>query len=482
MNRKQVVRCAFGAALCALLMLAGCQRGGDIPQPPEPTVQTSVSPSPSPSPDREVEPVDFEDFLEEVNERRQAATEGEPLDLSAYMTDHPEQAQTYTDEELVLLTTNRGAGEELTKEQLLADVDSCFTLLKTTYGAYDYFGGDEVFAPLMAGVKEELEALEAPTAADLENALANALAQVVRDGHFRVGTHALRDSFSQEMYYVPGLYFDDPAGRTDDYIRPTIGPDGRICYWYAALSHDGSDLPGELDGETLSWTRAGTIRSDGTVFRTLEQSGVPVLVSRAMWAGMTSSKEKQLERLAACGGDYADAPLLVFDVMGNGGGDDGYILDWFEGWTGQYDPRRIVFARRLSQLARYAMPSYANYGEPGCWAGNAETGSWIEREGVTFVLTDKGVASSGESAVELFRTVENTLFIGGPTTGCALVPNNLAFYLPNSGLGLYFGTGLSAAEDVENRDGVGYLPDLWVEPLDARKAVFRLMEYYEMVG
>lgn len=468
-------------SLCAFLMMTGCQRGGKIPLPTAPTVEVSVVPSPPPSSDREAEPVSLDDFLSEVNERRRAVAEGEPLDLSPYMIDHPEQSHTYTDKEMETLTTYRGEGENLTKEQLLADVDSCFTLLKTTYGAYDYFGGDEVFAPLMAGVKGELEALDAPTAADLEDALADGLSKVVRDGHFQVGSHALRNDFSQEMYYVPGLYFDDPVGRSMDYVKPTVGPDGRICYWYAALSHDGSDLPTELDGETLAWTRAGTIRSDGTIFKELEEDGVPVLVSRAMWAATASPKEKQLERLAVCGGDYADAPLLVFDVMGNGGGDDGYILDWFEGWTGQYDPRRIAFARRLSQLACYVMPSYANYGEPGCWAGNMETGSWIEREGVTFVLTDKGVASSGESAVELFRTVENTLFVGGPTTGCALVPNNAAFYLPNSGLGLYFGTGLSVTGDVENRDGVGFFPDLWVEPQDARKAVFRLMEYYELI-
>lgn len=476
MSVKRVLAALLVIVLCGL---TACRE--ERPLPPDPTVQASVVPSPPPSPDREVEPVSLDDFLSEVNERRRAMAEGEPLDLSPYMTDHPEQAQTYTDEELALLTTNRGKGEDLTKEQLLADVDSCFALLKTTYGAYDYFGGDEVFAPLMEGVKGELEALEAPTAADLENALANALAQVARDGHFQVGSHALRDSFLQEMYYVPGLYFDDPAGRTADYVKPTIGPDGRICYWYAALSHDGSDLPGELDGETLAWTKAGTIRTDGRAFREEEVKGVPVLVSRAMRAS-SDSQTAQLERLAACGGDYADAPLLVFDVRGNGGGSDEHIMNWFEGWTGQNDPRRITFAHRLSQLARYAMPRYADYGEPGCWVIRMKTGSWIEREGLTFVLTDKGVASSGETAVEFFRTVGNILFVGGPTMGCALVPNNAAFYLPNSGLGLYFGTGLGMAEDVENRDGVGYLPDLWVEPLDARKAVFRLMEYYGLMN
>lgn len=474
-------RTLFGAgvlSLCVLLMLTGCQRRENVPLPTMPTVEVSAVPSPPPSPAQRIEPVELEDFLEEVNERRRAIAEGQPIDLSLYMVDHPEQSHIYTEAELETLTTYRGEGEELDKEELLADVDSCLTLLKTTYGAYDYFGGDDVFVPLMENVKRTLEKLDAPTTADLENALASELAQVVRDGHFRVGTHALRDSFSQEMYYVPGLYFDDPAGRTEDYLKPTIGPDGRICYWYAALSHDGSDLPAALDGETLAWEKAGTIRSDGTVFKELEQDGVPVLVSRAMWAAAASPKEKQLKRLAACGGDYADAPLLVFDVMGNGGGDDSYIMDWFRGWTGQDVQRRIAFASRLSQLARYAMPRYVRAGEAGCWAVSAKKGSWIEREGVTFVLTDKGTASSGESAVEFFRTVENTLFVGGPTTGCALVPNNVAFYLPNSSLGLYFGTGLSMTEDAENRDGVGFLPDLWVEPLDARKAVFRLMEYY----
>lgn len=481
MSRMKGRRALFGAgvlSLCAFLMLTGCQRRENVPLPTMPTVEVSAVPSPPPAPDQRVEPVELEDFLEEVNGRRRAIAEGQPIDLSPYTVDHPEQSRTYTEAELETLTTYRGETGALTREELLADVDSCFTLLKTTYGAYDYFGGDEVFAPLMENVKGMLEKLDAPTVADLENALANELAQVVRDGHFRVGTHALRDSFSQEMYYVPGLYFDDPAGRTDDYIRPTIGPDGRICYWYAALSHDGSNLPAEVDGETLAWEKAGRIRSDGTVFRELEQNGVPVLVSRAMWAAAASPKEKQLERLAACGGDYADASFLVFDVMGNGGGDDSYIMDWFRGWTGQDVQRRIAFARRLSQLARYAMPHYIRAGKAGCWSSSAKAGSWIEREGVAFVLTDKGTASSGESAVEFFRTVENTLFVGGPTTGCALVPNNVAFYLPNSSLGLYFGTGLSMTEDVENRDGVGYLPDLWVEPLDARKAVFRLMEYY----
>ena len=41
-----------------------------------------------------------------------------------------------------------------------------------------------------------------------------------------------------------------------------------------------------------------------------------------------------------------------------------------------------------------------------------------------------------------------------------------------------FGTGLGFHETMENRDGVGYAPDLWVNPPDAMEAVARLCRYY----
>ena len=80
--------------------------------------------------------------------------------------------------------------------------------------------------------------------------------------------------------------------------------------------------------------------------------------------------------------------------------------------------------------------------------------------------------------MEFLHTVENTLTVGIPTSGCSLGANHIDFYLPNTGLRLYFGTGLSFNETMENRDGVGYLPDLWVNPVEAPVAVARLCGYY----
>lgn len=80
--------------------------------------------------------------------------------------------------------------------------------------------------------------------------------------------------------------------------------------------------------------------------------------------------------------------------------------------------------------------------------------------------------------VEFLHSVENVLVVGAPSSGCALVPNNWNFYLPNTGIEVYFGTGLGFCEAMENRDGVGFLPDLWVNPTEAPAAVARLCAYY----
>ena len=55
--------------------------------------------------------------------------------------------------------------------------------------------------------------------------------------------------------------------------------------------------------------------------------------------------------------------------------------------------------------------------------------------------------------------------------------NNQTYYLPNSGLAIQFGTGLTLFSE-ENADGYGFTPDLWVPPEDALDAVARVCEHY----
>ena len=56
--------------------------------------------------------------------------------------------------------TRRNMVDYLPPEKAREDLDVFFTLLRTTYGAYEYFGGDEVFEKLKA---ESIEILEDTT-------------------------------------------------------------------------------------------------------------------------------------------------------------------------------------------------------------------------------------------------------------------------------------------------------------------------------
>ena len=192
----------------------------------------------------------------------------------------------------------------------------------------------------------------------------------------------------------------------------------------------------------------------------------------------TDAEKQALQRLSECGGEYAGSPLLIFDVRSNGGGSDNYIDSWFRGWIGAESfSRRSAGGARYSQLSCRLHRLYPTE-RMGTYGFYSSTGTWAERSGPTFVLQDKGVASSGETAIRNFHTAADVLFVGGPTLGCSLTPNNFSFYLPHSGLSCYFGTGLSFDETAENRDGMGFLPDLWVEPSMSMVLVKRLIAYY----
>lgn len=461
----------------SLLLMAGC-----APAPePSPTAAPTASQSP--------EPVSFDAFLAGVNEARRSALEGgEPMDISAWTSDFREQNDTFTEAEMERLLTPHNLEKALTMETAREDIETFFTLLRTTYGAYDYFGGDEVFGPLeeqaIAALESGKEEGDILYSKEIRDILYDTVSPVIRDGHFMIGEKHLIEEVRQEPYYVPDQYIADPEAEGLDpaYVKPTIGPDGAITYGFFALSHDGSDLPETLGGYTLDWQPCGMAdleEPEPFVFAERAYEGLPMLVSRKMSPyEMLPESEAELERFASCGGEYADAPVLLFDVRRNPGGSDRWIMDWFEGWTGQPCASRRVWGHRYSQLSCKVF-SYYPEEQMGTWrVVQRDEGTWVPREGVTFLLTDKGTASSGETVVEFLHSVENVLVVGAPSSGCSLVSSNWHFYLPNTGIEVYFGTGLSFCEAMENRDGVGFLPDLWVNPTEAPAAVARLCAYY----
>lgn len=478
------------ALLLCLLLLAGC--GGnpyrDIPAPPE-----------QPPEERQAE---FLTFLKAVNDRRQAvfADQEAPLLDESWTPELTDLDSDFTQEEQNALlqvldpldpTPELREAVPVTVEEARSDVDLAFRLLRHSYGAYDYFGGDEVFLPLKEAALAALPEEGTVSPEELEKALADALGPVLVDGHFSIGGTFFQEIHRQYMYYVPDLYFDDPEGLDPDLVKPTIDEEGRLRLTLATTSTPEtaeSLLPetATIQGTAvvLSWKPDGTTGNRGEdVFKeSTFLNGVPLLTSTRMMAD-SEQQQEQLERLATCGGEYADAPVLVLDLRSNIGGNSGYIESWFAGYTGQAASTRAARAIKLSPLNRqlyltYIAPLMDMPEVSSLWWKTTSPGTVTPREGLTLVLQDKGTGSSGETAVRLMRTVENTLTIGGCTSGSCLTPNVFSFYLPHSGVTVRFGTGLGLYEDMTNRDGKGWLPDLWVPSGQAQERARKMIEYY----
>ncbi len=455
--------------LPALLLLCACQAPSPAP---------SSMPEPSPT----AQTVDFHTFAAQVNGDRKAAIQTEEvLDLSAWTVDFP--TDVFTEEELALLTTPHAPSHALTQEEMAQDIETAFLLLKSTYGAYDYFGGDEVFLPIRDAVLEEAAQLRYPISTMVEQILFDHLSPVLKDGHFSVGSHSMITPHVQTMYYVPGLYLDAPDGSNDPWLRPTIAEDGRIAYGFVALANSPEGLPATatVAGEevSLTWREARTAGRENYAFSETDWSGIPVLQSKYMYKNDYSPEwNTQLERFSTCGAEYADLPLFVFDVRSNPGGSDIYMMNWFEGFAGQPAQPKRTFTKKVSQLGVHQISYPAE--KLGSWQSYSDPGAWTENDSLIFLLQDGWTASSGETVVEFLHSTDNVVSVGSPSGGCALVPNNLYFYLPHSGIKFYFGTGLSFCESLENRDGIGYLPDLWVNPAQAQEAILRLVDYYDL--
>jgi C-terminal processing protease CtpA/Prc len=98
------------------------------------------------------------------------------------------------------------------------------------------------------------------------------------------------------------------------------------------------------------------------------------------------------------------------------------------------------------------------------------------------VLTDENCGSSGESMLNLLRSMENVVVVGGNTGGAQLCGNVMTFYLPNSNLSFSFGVSLGFQFDTENVDYKGYEPDVWCDPQSALDAVLALLENSGLAG
>lgn len=442
---------------------------------------------------------EFDAFLAGMNGRQSAAmtwTEEERAVLNGWEEAFSNMEDPFTEAERIQLVTPREETRRVTREEAREDVETLFRAIRAAYGGYEYFGGDAVFGPLEAELLSLLDK-GSYSAFRLEEVLRQELGNVVRDGHFIIGDRSMIGGYWQEMYYVPDLYFDDPAGLDMDYVKPTIGPNGALTYCFAALSQKRTGLPktAVLDGREveLDWKQADRFQIDSQAYvgyRRTEKRGVAVLESRTMMVGENSASQQEMDEFAAAGEEYRGLPVLIVDVRGNSGGNNYHANMWLNGFAGTEVEPKEASGSKYSPLLLTCAEVNDDYAPVRDflyeWAEeSAGTGPFSIRDGVfapnetlVLALMDKKTSSAGEGFLRNLRAVENVIFVGSNTHGNIMFGNAMQLWLPHSGLHIQMGGKLSFLDGLENTEGVGIPPDLWVDPPDAMDAVLRLIRYY----
>ena len=425
----------------------------------------------------------WEEFLVQTDARHRAETEGAAPDFAAHV--YPDALMGAYDARNPWYLDDGTGKSALTAQEAREDAEARFQLLRDFYGGYGYFGGDEAFQPALAQVLSEFSGKSNVSAKTLRQSLEGALEPLIRDGHFAIDGHYLNSLNRQDMYYVPDLYLEeeDVEGLDPAYVKRTVGPDGALTWCFAALSSRESELPETLGEYTgLDWRPAEPAPDIGTVVcERRETDGLTVLVNQVLSdAGAEDwyARMDELNGFADSGESYRDLPVFVIDLRGNIGGQPAFARRWFEGYTGTVpSPRQSTLIRWSPLNGFLETMGYQVPDAPGETVCQETEGVWVENESLIFCLTDQATVSAGEWFVRDLSSMEHVVFVGSNTGGASLMTNNQTYYLPNSGLAIQFGTGLTLFSE-ENADGYGFAPDLWVPPEDALDAVIRLCEHY----
>ena len=413
-------------------------------------------------------------LIDDLDAQRKRDLEQAPVDASTMI----QTVSPYGDYSSMAQWQSRGSKKSiLSAQEAREDVVAAFDLLHDLYGGYHYFGGDEVFGPLKESVLSQLYDGERYTIRELKALLQEALSPVLQDGHFAIGGTLLLEE-RQRMFFVPDVYFDETDGLDSAYVKPTIAPEGKLTYCFAALSKDGEDLPTGIGTYVkLEWTPAEDVQigAEPVAYHKSEKDGLTFLTCQSM---DTYFQEPLLE-FARSGAEYQELNSFVIDLRGNRGGSPYYWREWLTGFLGEKPQARETIAIRWPDTSGfYGYLGYITPKTQGSYTINTSVGLWNENERTIFCLIDGQTGSAAEWFAAYLHTLGHVVFIGSNTRGMMLIGGNFTYYLPNSGLDIFFGVGLHFYQDTDNYDGIGQQPDLWVEPAKAADAVTAMWKYY----
>lgn len=416
--------------------------------------------------------------------------------------------------------------------EAIEDVEYMFNVLKYAYPGYEYFGGDKTFLSAKDKILNNLSSFNEEITLDtLFNTITTNM-DFIQDGHFYIYTDKNSYDPCKEYYYLNNedmqinkdgnrfytingnekYYIDSINGdkNIDDYIKPALSQDGSIVYNLGITYPDrykSVDVIFKSSKKTITKNIPLLYKFpkqlDNVGYEKYEIGGTSIVKNRRMLPMSYDDKiHDELDDFVESAKELKNEEIFILDIRNNLGGISNYPMGWYENFTGKKPSSENFFAKlntktiynlflnienksdipnhELSDEVKSKLSGKGKKLVNGAWYTGYCTENRFDNEPLVIVLINNNVASAGEEFVSYLRTLNNVLFIGTNTSGAVLIGSNTSWYLPNSNIAINSGTNINLPPTMENMDGKGFYPDLWVNSEDIVDRVINFINKYDL--
>lgn len=432
-------------------------------------------------PEKTYDEIDYKQFISDLQEERKSLVVGEiPIEeIEKCKPTHTIRREIGKDEYILLTQPKEKESKHIyTKEEIHQDMDIMFDLFENFYGAYKLFGGVERFDQVKDNIKELIDS-DMPIY-EMMNIIVDELG-VFPDGHMafnQINVYPKQKTYMVKDFYVrksrDDLFIEDEKGifqilhpeKWVDYIKPTIDDEGKLAYaFFKRISSEEKayrsdqikilDHEGQKDIKTFYWKnlKSSMPKVQLTLSEKIEDG---ILIQKTSSYRDDERPIYELEKEFASYGEKAfEEPGMILDLRGNSGGYSGPPKMWSNPFLRDNTTSKKVVGGVFNRLYKFHPNTRVDLDEEfldkyldGNWKSHSGEGQWVENDKWILILSDDEVASAAEEFILLLRQMDSSIIIGIPSRGCNMVGENSAYYLPNTGTSIYFGSILNFAEKI----------------------------------
>lgn len=416
----------------------------------------------------------------------------------------------------------------ITIDEAKEDIDTLFNLLRYTYGAYGYFGGDEVFYKAKQNIINSLKDKINISVGELSDILWEKLSFCSNDGHFYISKN-LNNHNSDKNYKVMKIYyfydkfdfFKDEKGYykingnesyyiesidgnedVDKFMKLTINDEGKLVYAIAKIDKMSFDvnLPYELVTnvkyvygynkvleEQITLTElnryAPSDKKSEKGYEFYVDKGIPTFSLKRLWK--ESKEDASHDEFAKSASKFKEYPVNILDIRETMGGSWLCVYNWVQNYIGHELANKDIYMNVNSKVIKKAMKIY------GCNTENSiddlfhidksEEVIRGKNDNLIFMLIHKRNASSSDLIIRNLKQLDNVILVGSNSAGIALALDILHYKLKNSNIDVALGQGLSITAEGDGFELKGYEPDILVDSDKAEEKVKKLINHYKLL-